>query len=72
MVLALGCASGDEVAYTRNNKEMRLKITHRNNGNFCSVEITNLEEAKNYKARLQKLIKEIEDFENELSIREKQ
>ncbi len=61
----------DEVTYTRNNQEMSLKITHRSNGSSCTVTIKNADDARKYRERLEKLTKEIENFEKELSIREK-
>jgi hypothetical protein len=74
LVLVAGCSSSlptNEVQVTRTDTELKLKITHRNNGNSCNVELTNMEQAEKYKKRLQKLIEDIEDFEKELSIREK-
>lgn len=74
VLLCTGCGvavNGDEVAYTRSNDNMKLAITHRHNGGSLQVRIENAEDAKRYKERLAKLIKEIERFEDELSIREK-
>ncbi len=68
----LGCDSPtDEVSYTRNNTEMSLKITHRNMGNSCSITLKTGDDARKYRERLEKLMKEIESFERELEIREK-
>jgi hypothetical protein len=61
----------DEINYIRSDKELRLKITHRNGGSSCSVDLTNVEQAEKYKKRLRKLIEDIEEFEKELSTREK-
>jgi len=70
----VGCTpAGDEISYTRSTNETKLKITQRaNSGASISVELTNAKEAREYRERLQRLIKEIEDYEKELSIREKQ
>lgn len=72
VLLLLGCdTSTDEVSYTRTNQEMSLKITHRVNGNSVTITMKSAADAKAYRERLEKLIKEIESFEKELSIREK-
>ncbi len=68
----LGCdGPSDEVHYTRSGNDVRLKIVHRNNGNSCSIELKTMQEAEQYKIRLQKLVKEIDDYEKELTNREK-
>lgn len=71
LLFLVGCANQDEVTYTRNNQEMTLTIKHYNEGRCSVVVIKNAEQARNYKERLKKLLKEIEDFEKELSIKEK-
>lgn len=74
VLLCTGCGvavNGDDVAYTRSNDDMKLAITHRHAGGSLKINIDNAEDAKRYKERLAKLIKEIEKFEDELSIREK-
>lgn len=71
-LFAVGCENGhDEVTYTRSSNETSLKISHRCNGSTINVTVKNAEEARKYRERLQRLVKEIEDFEKELSIREK-
>jgi len=71
-LFALGCNNpSDEITYSRNNSDIQLKITHRNGGNSCTITIKNATEAAQYKARLQRLVREIEDFEKDLLIKEK-
>lgn len=72
-IFLMGCqvSPTQEVIYTRNDEEVSLKITHRGGGNFCTITLKNAEDARKYKERVQRLIREIEDFEKELSIREK-
>lgn len=71
-LLVIGCAApSDSITYTRSNDEMSLKITYTNNGSSCSVNIKNAEEARKYRIRLQRLVRELEDFEKEISIKEK-
>lgn len=72
-ILIVGCASPTEeiTTYVNSNNTVRLKIRHANNGSAITVEINNAEEARKYKERMQKIVRCIEDFEKELSIREK-
>lgn len=74
LLFLVGCTpAGDEISYTRSTNETKLKITQRNpNGASISVEVSNAKEAREYRERLLRLVKEIEDYEKELSIREKQ
>lgn len=72
VILLVGCGGpGDEITYSRTNDNIQLKITHRSGGNTCTITIKNGIEAAQYKARLQRLVREIEDFEKDLSIKEK-
>ncbi|NIQ16383.1 MAG: hypothetical protein GTO02_18925, partial [Candidatus Dadabacteria bacterium] len=72
VILLAGCSSKpkEEILYTHDHKGARLKISHINNGATSHVTITNLEEAKEYKVRLRKMISAIEDFEKQLKIQE--
>jgi hypothetical protein len=71
-LFAIGCnATSDEITYSRTNDDIQLKITHRSGGNSCTITIKNAIEAAQYKARLQRLVREVEDFEKDLSIKEK-
>jgi hypothetical protein len=69
----IGCSSPpvDNIKYTRSNSGIKLVITHSNRYNSLDVEINNLQDANNYKDRLQKIIKELERFEDEARIMEK-
>lgn len=72
LVLIAGCDEPrDEVQLNRSDKDITLKIVHRNGGNSCTVTISNTAEAEKYKLRLKKLIDDIDAYENELSINEK-
>lgn len=68
VILVLGCSRNDQIEFTRTEKTVKLKITH----SAQIYEIKTAEEAKFHKDKLQKIIKEIENFEYELSIMEKQ
>jgi len=70
-VAGCACSTDDEVKYTRSSSEAKLVITHRNNCSSFNVEIKNADEAKKYKERLQKLVKEIERYEEDVRILEK-
>lgn len=73
-LFAIGCGMpmpSDEITYSRTNDNIQLKITHKSGGNSCTITIKNGVEAAQYKARLQRLVREIEDFEKDLSIKEK-
>lgn len=68
----IGCDQpSDEITYSRTDSNIQLKITHRSGGSSCTINIKNATEAAVYKARLQRLVREIEDFEKDLSIKEK-
>ena len=69
----IGCANPnrDTFVFTRNASEIKLQIWQHHNSNSITVEIKNAEEAKAYKERLKKIIKEIETYEEQLSIYEK-
>lgn len=74
VLLLVGCNGPTEeiTTYINNsNDAVKLKIRHAYNGQAITIEINNAEEAKKYKERMQKVIRSIEDFEKELSIREK-
>lgn len=73
VILLAGCAAPQEeiTTYISSNNTVKLKIRHANGGNSVTVEINNVKEAKDYKERMQKIVRAIEDFEKELSIREK-
>jgi helix-turn-helix protein len=73
LVLLAGCTGPTEeiTTYVNSNNTVKLKIRHAHNGNSITVEINNAEEARQYKDRMQKIIRYLEDFEKELSIREK-
>lgn len=70
-ITGCSCSTEDEIKYTRSNSEATLVIIHRNCGNFLKVEIKNAEEARKYKERLQKLIREIEKYEDDVRVMEK-
>lgn len=72
-LLLAGCDSPQEevTTYISSNNTVKLKIRHSNNGSSVNVEISTAEEARAYKERMQKIVRFIEDFEKELSIREK-
>jgi len=71
-LLTIGCSTtSDEITYSRTDSDIQLKITHRSGGASCSITIKNATEAAQYKARLQRLVREIEDFEKDLLIKEK-
>jgi soluble cytochrome b562 len=73
VILFAGCAAPQEeiTTYVSSNNTVKLKIRHSINGSSITVEINNAKEAKDYKERMQKIVRAIEDFEKELSIREK-
>lgn len=72
-IFLIGCQPSptQEIIYTRNDEEVSLKIIHRGGGSVCTITLKDAESARKYKERLQRLVREIEDFEKELSIREK-
>lgn len=55
----------NEITRTRSDGENKLTIIHRNYGNTTTVYIKNAEDAKQYKERLQQIIKDIEEYERE-------
>ncbi len=73
VLLLVGCAAPQEeiTTYVSSNNTVKLKVRHSNGGGSITVEINNAKEAKDYKERMQKIVRAIEDFEKELSIREK-
>lgn len=72
-LFVIGCAAPQEeiTTYVSSNNTVKLKIRHANAGASVTVEINNAEEARIYKERMLKIVRSIEDFEKELSIREK-
>jgi len=73
LFVLIGCTAPQEeiTTYVSSNNTVKLKIRHANAGSSVTVEINNAEEARVYKERMQKIVRCIEDFEKELSIREK-
>jgi uncharacterized protein YcfL len=73
ILFLVGCTGPQEeiTTYVSSNNTVKLKIRHANNGASVTVEISNAEEARLYKERMQKIVRYIEDFEKDLSIREK-
>ena len=73
VLLIAGCGGPQEeiTTYVSSNNIVKLKIRHSYNGQAITVEINSAKEAKDYKERMQKIIRAIEDFEKELTIREK-
>ena len=73
VLFLVGCGGPTEeiTTYVNSNNTVKLKIRHAHNGNSITVEINSAEEARKYKERMQKIIVYLEDFEKELSIREK-
>ncbi len=72
-VFLFGCdpQPKNEIIRTRGDTENKLTITHKNLGSSCTVYIKNAEEAKQYKERLQQLLKEIEEYEREITSKDK-
>jgi hypothetical protein len=68
----IGCASplSFEISYTVSSERV-MTITHRTNGNTCRTKLKTLYDVKRYKESLQKLIKAVEEFEEELITTEK-
>lgn len=60
-----------EITRTRSFQDNKLIITHRNNGQAVTTTIKNLDEAKQYKGHLNSIIKDIEEYEKELSSQDK-
>lgn len=61
----------NEITRTRSDGENKLTIVHRNYGNTTTIYIKNAEDAKQYKERLQQIIKDIEEYERELVPKDK-
>jgi hypothetical protein len=67
-----GCTYNDEITYTRSDKEIVLKITQRSPaGSAISIELRTHADAQAYRERLERIMKELDDFERELTIKEK-
>jgi hypothetical protein len=72
ILLFTGCQYNDEITYTRSDKEILLKITQRvPSGAAITTELRTHEDARLYRERLERIIKELDDFERELTIKEK-
>jgi hypothetical protein len=75
VLFTIGCSDYSsreiKVIYASRDDGLSMIVTHRAGHDSVSILLTTIDETKKYRERLQKVIKDLDNFEQELTIKEK-